>query len=116
MHIGAMTDASVNSPPTSVLFWTAGVTITIHDASHTPVGAGITVTGVWSGPGPATPAGALTCITNASGLCTVTRVRGELTAPTATFTVSGVSGGSLTYTPGDDHAGPGLTVPNPPGT
>jgi FtsP/CotA-like multicopper oxidase with cupredoxin domain len=115
MHIGAMANASVNSPPASLLFWTARVTITIHDASHTPVGAGITVTGAWTGPGTFIETGGLTCITDGSGLCTVARIRGEFTAPTATFTVSGVSGGPLTYTPGDNDAGPGLTVPNPPG-
>ena len=117
MHIGAMANASVNDPPGGFfdVLWTARVTITIHDASHTPVGAGITVTGAWSGPGAGIPIGDLTCTTNASGQCTVERIRGEGTG-SATFTVSGVSGGSLTYTLGDNDAGPALLVPNPPGT
>ncbi len=117
MHIGAMDNVSTNAPAGTAT-WTAGVMITIHDTNHAPVGAGVTVSGSWSGaPGFLIPADA--CVTNASGQCTVTRLRAEsgfLASANATFTVTGVSGGSLTYASGDNHAGPALTVPNPPGT
>lgn len=66
VHMGNLNWTSTN---TSATQWSAGVTITVHDANHAPV-AGTTVTGAWvtfSG------SGSGSCTTGANGQCTVTR-------------------------------------------
>jgi hypothetical protein len=66
VHVGNLNWTSTN---TSATQWSAGVTITVHDANHAPV-VGTTVTGLWvtfSG------SGSGNCTTGANGQCTVTR-------------------------------------------
>ena len=67
-HVGDLDWTSVNTGGVSGTNWRASVTITVHNASHSPV-AGVTVTSSWTGGG----TGGGSCTTNASGLCTVSR-------------------------------------------
>ncbi|NJC95717.1 MAG: hypothetical protein FIB03_05145 [Anaerolineae bacterium] len=95
--------------------WNATVTITVHDAGHNPV-AGITVTGSWSGG----TTGTSSCVTNASGQCSVTSSNMNSKKTSVTFTVTGLSGGSgYTYNssanhdPDGDSNGTSITVAMP---
>jgi PKD repeat protein len=69
--------------------WTAQVSITVHDDSHVGT-AGVTVNGTWSG------GSSGSCVTNGSGLCTVSKAtKGN----SLTFAVDGLSGNGLVYVP-----------------
>lgn len=79
--------------------WSATVTITVHNANHAPV-AGITVTGNWSGG----TTGTASCITNASGQCSVTSANMNTKKTSVTFTIANLSGGSgYTYDSSNNH-------------
>jgi uncharacterized repeat protein (TIGR01451 family) len=68
-HIGDLDRASNNTGGTTGTDWRAQVTITVHNQNHTPVPALTLVSVNWTGGG----TGGGTCLTNASGVCTVTR-------------------------------------------
>lgn len=72
--------------------WQATVTVTVQDDMGNPV-SGATVTGSWS----AGANGSGSCPTNASGSCDISKGGLKSNASSATFTVTGVSGGSLPY-------------------
>ena len=78
--------------------WRANVVITIHDDDHNPV-AGATIEGIW-GDG---DTGMGTCITDATGSCTVTSGKAANGSNTITFTVSNVVYSSLPYMPTVNH-------------
>jgi len=94
--------------------WNATVTITVHNASEAPV-AGITVTGSWSGG----TTGTASCITNASGQCSVTSPNMNSKKTSVTLTVTSLSGGSgYTYNSSSNHDpdvdsnGTSITIPH----
>lgn len=95
--------------------WTADVTITVMDGSGAAV-ANATVDGTWSGGFE----GSATCVTGASGMCTVTtdKIRSRDTA--VSFAVDNISHDSLTYKsddnndPDGDSDGSMITVNRPP--
>jgi PKD repeat protein len=78
--------------------WQATVTIVAHDANHDPV-EGATVSGDWiegaNGSG--------SCVTDASGVCTITRGRIRASTTSITFATTDVTQDSLTYDPGLNH-------------
>jgi hypothetical protein len=74
--------------------WRATVTITIVDANGVAV-ADANVHGDWSGG----TGGAGSCVTGLAGTCSVTSSTVSGRKPSVTFTVTGVSGASLTYDP-----------------
>ncbi len=64
VHVGDLDWTSTN---TSATQWSATVTITVHNANHSPV-SGVTVLGAWP-----LLQGIGSCTTNASGQCSLTR-------------------------------------------
>nr|MBC8872255.1 S8 family serine peptidase [Planctomycetota bacterium] len=93
MHVGDL-DATSTSQGRR---WTAMVTITVHDAAENLV-VDAEVGGSWSGG----VSGDASCITDATGTCTVERSGIHKKAGVVTFTVDSVTG-SLSYDPGDNH-------------
>ena len=86
------------------------MTITVHDASHNKVTSAV-VTGTWSG----AATGSATCTTSTKGTCSVSKTGLLLTAPNATFTVTGVSKSGYTYggmnhDPESDSNGTTITI------
>ena len=94
VHIGDLDGSAASQGST----WTASVSVTAHDDAH-GLASGALVSGSWSGG--ATGAGS--CTTSASGTCTVTKSGIRKKVARATFTVGGVSHGTLTYAPGSNH-------------
>jgi PKD repeat protein len=78
-------------------FWKATVDIAVHDDSHNPV-ANATVDGSWSG-----SYGSGSCLTDASGQCSVSSDKLDNADNSVSFTVDGVTHASLTYEPADNH-------------
>jgi uncharacterized repeat protein (TIGR01451 family) len=109
---------------TSATQWSAAVTLTVHDAFHNPV-AGATVSGVWLLGG----SGGSSCVSDASGQCTLTRsaiplALGPLQLTQITFYVGNLSRGpdgyqsALNHDPdapasGQASNGSSITVPRP---
>jgi hypothetical protein len=95
MHVGDI-DASTASGRGGK--WDAHVTITVHGASHGPL-ASATVSGSWSGGA----SGGGSCVTNASGQCTVSKTNINRNSASATFSVTGVTHAVNTYNGADNH-------------
>jgi hypothetical protein len=93
-HVG---DVTGTSEPGSRNKWTASVTVFVHNAAHTNPGSGITVSGSWSDGAK----GGASCVTAASGQCTVSK--GSLRGNSVTFTVDSLSGTAVTYDSGSSH-------------
>jgi protocatechuate 3,4-dioxygenase beta subunit len=94
-HVG---DLDGSATPASGGKWNATITIRVEDAAHNPV-ANATVSGTWS----AGASGSGSCVTNASGLCAITKNNINKNSASVTFTVTGVSHGSYTYASGSNH-------------
>jgi hypothetical protein len=94
MHIGDLdgTKALVSNR------WRATVTATVHTETHGAV-ANAVVTGSWSGG----ITGSTSCITNASGQCSVTSPNVSTKSASVTFTVTNVSQPSYTYQSSSNH-------------
>jgi hypothetical protein len=111
VHIGDLDGAkqTVNSKS-----WRALVTVTVQDASDTLV-ANATVSGNWSGG----LTGTGSCMTNASGVCTITSANISTRIASATFTVSNISASGYTYQassnrdPESDSNGTAITITKP---
>jgi hypothetical protein len=94
--------------------WHATVSITIHNNSEAPV-AGATVNGSWSNGS----SGSSSCVTNASGQCTVTKNNLRSNTPSVMFTVTNVTAAGNTYNasanhdPDGDSNGTSITVLQP---
>jgi hypothetical protein len=79
--------------------WSATVTITVHNSSHSPV-ANVTVTGAWSGA--SFTGGTNTCITDGSGQCSVST--GNIKNGTSvTYAVTDLTATGYTYDAGANH-------------
>jgi len=81
-----------------VKWWRAMVTVTVHDAGEAPV-ANASVNGTWSGGA----SGTGSCVTDGSGQCSLSSNNIANGAGNATFAVTSVGNGSLTYDPGANH-------------
>jgi dipeptidyl aminopeptidase/acylaminoacyl peptidase len=92
MHVGDLDRASTLQPGS----WTAIVTITVHDSSHSPV-ANATARGSWSN------GGTVSCTTAASGACTVSKSGLFKIPATVTFTVVNVTHVTLSYQSAANH-------------
>jgi hypothetical protein len=94
MHVGDLDGSStiVGSR------WNASVQVTIHSSGESPV-ANATVNGAWSNG----TTGSGSCVTNASGQCTITRNDIRSTVTDVTFDVTGVTHASNSYQPGSNH-------------
>jgi subtilisin family serine protease len=71
--------------------WRAQVTATVRDVNTSLNVAGATVTGGF------VPGGTVSCVTTSTGSCTLTSGTFSKLTVSTTFTVSGVSGNSMTY-------------------
>lgn len=106
--VPATVTVQVNAPPTvhagdldgSALkmqkVWTASVTVAAHDQVHAVV-SGATVQGAWSSGGTGS------CITSASGRCTLTSPQQARKTASVTFTVTTVAATGRTYDAGVNH-------------
>jgi hypothetical protein len=94
MHVGDL-DGTGNDLGNK---WNATVVFTVHDGNENPV-AGAVVSGSWT----SGTSGNGSCVTNASGQCSVTSSNLRNNTASATFTVTNVSHGSLTYQAGSNH-------------
>jgi hypothetical protein len=94
LHVGDLDGTSTSQSGR----WTAFVTITVHDSDHAPV-ANATVSGAWS----SGASGTASCITNISGVCTVSKnnIRNNFTS--VTFTVNNITHATLSYSAADNH-------------
>ena len=94
--------------------WRAVVTVTVHDASHQPV-AKATVSGNWSGG----LTGSGSCVTNGSGVCTITNANISTRKANAIFTVGDITASGFTYQgssnhdPESDSNGTAITISKP---
>ena len=95
MHIG---DLDGSSAPGAFNRWDATIVITVHDDNDNPV-SGVTVSGAWS----AGASGTSSCITNASGQCSVSKTGIRNTVLSVTFTVTNASHSSLSYQAAANH-------------
>lgn len=93
MHVG---DLDGSSAPANRNRWSATVTITVHDSGEAPV-ANATVNGSWS------TGGSGSCVTNASGQCSITRNNIKGNQSSTTFTVTSVSHATNSYNSGANH-------------
>jgi beta-lactamase superfamily II metal-dependent hydrolase len=94
-HVG---DLDGSTTPANGGKWNATITITVEDATHSPV-VNATVSGAWS----AGASGSGSCVTNGSGQCTITKNNISKNSSSATFTVTDVTHATYTYTSGDNH-------------
>lgn len=94
--------------------WVASVTATVHDRGHTPVGGATVSFSVAPAGGSTTTA---SCTTSRKGSCKVSSP--ATTAPSVSFSVTGIAYTTLVYSPSDNHDpdsdsnGSQITVPKP---
>jgi hypothetical protein len=111
MHVGDLDSSSVAAPRNR---WEAVVTITVHDAAENPV-ENATVEGAWSDGA----SGGASCVTDASGQCSVTKGNIKGNVSSVTFTVGNITLAGSTYDAGANHDpdgdsdGTAITVPQP---
>ena len=92
MHVGNLTGSAVNNGTA----WTANVEVAVHDAKHAPL-SGVTVSGTWSG---INTTG--TCVTGATGTCTVTTSL-PITQSSVFYNVGGLALPGATYKSASNH-------------
>jgi PKD repeat protein len=78
--------------------WDAIVTITVHDQNHLPL-ANAEVTGSWSDGA----TGSMSCTTDATGQCSITKGNLKSSVGSVTFTVDDVLHTTYSYNPSDNH-------------
>lgn len=94
IHIGDL-DATAVAGKSN---WTANLTLSVHDATHTAV-AGVTVAGAWSGGA----TGKTSCKTNTSGQCTLSKGRIDNRQTGVTWSVGKLTKTGVTYVAGANH-------------
>ena len=101
IHVGNLDGNSASAPRNR---WSATVTVTVHDEADVPL-ASATVTGSWSGVKVNKKTASLTgsCVTDASGQCTITLNNIKRNTASVTFEVQAVASPLGTYDPGANH-------------
>jgi subtilisin family serine protease len=94
LHIGDLDRSSVKSGTK----WNGTVTIYVHDTNHQPV-AGATVYGKWSNGA----TGNVSCVTNSSGFCAITKTGLKTSVASITFTVTNMTHPGFTYQASSNH-------------
>ena len=94
MHVGDL-DRSANL---SGAKWNASVTINVQNAAE-GVLAGVTVTGKWTNGA----TGTVTCTTNTSGTCTISKTGLGAKTTSVTFTVTSLTKSGWTYSSASNH-------------
>jgi len=111
MHVG---DLDGSSTSINKARWRASVSILVHDAGENPL-AGVTVSGSWSGG----TSGTSSCVTDASGSCTVDSATISVKSSDETFSVDSLTASGYTYDstanhdPDGDSNGTSITVARP---
>ena len=95
MHVGDLVGSSSTGSRNR---WDAAVSILVHDESENPLSE-VTVSGVWSNGA----SGSSSCITDGSGVCTLTKKRLKSSVSSVTFTLDSLSHASIQYQVGDNH-------------
>ena len=95
MHVGDLDSTSQNFQKNK---WIANMTIEVHGVNEQPV-ARAAVSGKWSGGG----TGSGSCVTDASGRCTVSSGPIPIQKATATFTVNNATQTTLSYDASSNH-------------
>jgi uncharacterized repeat protein (TIGR01451 family) len=114
-HLAVLSGAGAN---TSTTQWEATVTVTVHDANHN-LQAGAIVSGNWlANPlftGGSGGTGGTSCVTGASGQCTLIRSSISTGKSQTSLTVTGitVTGSNNVYQLGQNEAALSVTVPRP---
>jgi len=95
LHVGDLDDSSTSQ---SLTWWTASVTVMVHDGDHNAV-EGAMVSGTWSGGASGTATGT----TNPGGLCTFSYPNIHKKNPIVTLTVDNITKNSVQYVPNENH-------------
>ena len=110
-HVGDLDGSATRNRNSS---WNASVTVRVHDQDDDPV-ANATVSGSWSNGA----TGSASCTTGTVGSCVVQKSNVSKRSSGVTFTVSGLSHGSLAYSasanhdPDGDSDGTAITLTKP---
>jgi len=94
LHVGDLDRSSVLAGTK----WNGTVTIYVHDNNHQPV-SGATVYGKWTNGA----TGNVSCATNSSGICSITKTGLKTTVASITFTVTNITRTGLTYQSSANH-------------
>ena len=94
IHVGDLDRSSVSSGTK----WNGTATILVHNNNHQPV-SGATVYGVWTNGA----TGSASCVTNSSGLCSITKTGLKATVASITFTVTNIARTGITYQSSVNH-------------
>ena len=78
--------------------WNAMATILVHDGDDSPL-SGVTVNGSWS----SGASGSGSCVTSATGFCTISKNNLKSGVSSVTFTLDNLTLASFIYQPGDNH-------------
>lgn len=95
MHVGDLDGIATSGDKNR---WDVAVTIVIHSADENPV-VGATISGSWSGG----VSGIGTCITDATGQCTIIKANLKNNLSSITFTITNVAQDTFVYQPADNH-------------
>jgi PKD repeat protein len=95
VHVGDLDGVGTAAPRGR---WDATVTITVHNGNEGAV-SGALVEGTWSGGA----TGGVSCTTDASGQCSVTKGNLKSNVPDVTWSVSNVTSGVGAYVAGENH-------------
>ncbi len=93
LHVGDLDGSASGSQN-----WKASVLIAVHDSGHNPV-ANVTVRGNWSNGA----SGSGQCVTNGSGVCSITSGNLRRTVKKAAFTISSLTRSGFSYTAAANH-------------
>ncbi|MDH3942851.1 MAG: hypothetical protein OEV06_01990 [Anaerolineae bacterium] len=93
--------------------WVATVVIKVHDEFHNPV-ANVMVSGNWTDPGIGSGGAADSCVTNASGTCSVLsrEINKNITSTTFSINTDGLSHASYSYQRSANHDPGGCETPS----
>ena len=101
IHVGDIDGSSV---PAAKNRWMASATVLIHDDAEASAGAGVTITGSWSNGAN----GSGDCVTNASGICTISKGNLKSNVSSVTFTVTSVT--AANHDPDGDSNGTVIVI------
>ncbi|MDB4542937.1 hypothetical protein N9241_01710 [bacterium] len=87
--------------------WNASVEIDVHESSHGPV-ANALVEGSWSNG----TNGSVSCVTDASGSCSVNKNNLKGNVSSVTFSIDNISGDGITYQSGNYDVNPRTEIFN----
>jgi len=94
IHVGDLDGSAVLSNRS----WNANVTILVHDANEKPL-PNVKILGLWSNG----YVGSVICLTNASGICQVSKTGLKMNVTSVTFTISNMAASGMTYQPASNH-------------